>query len=113
MKNKVWIEIAIIVGFIIIFCFFAFRIGSSIPPKTLACTEMACLCQENNENQLPCNTCEVEDLVFASGIINFYKHCSAKEIITCENNIQTGTRIETDEQTCSYRPTFFEFIVEA
>ncbi len=110
METKKWVGIAVIFVVFTIFIILGFRIGASIPQTTEACTEMACPCDSDGERQ--CNTCSVRKHVFLSGVVNVYDYCSAKEIITCENGIQTGKRIEVNRETCNYGTSFFEFTVE-
>ena len=74
--------------------------------RTAACTEMWCSC-EGVEGERPCNTCYKEEPVFILGIINVIRTFHGTEIITCENNEKTDSRIEFEEGDCTYNWYFF------
>ena len=103
--NKYLYVSLILVCFVII----GFAAGAFLNNGITSCTEMACMCE--HEGELPCNSCSSEDLIFALGIINVAKVCSAKEILICRNNDYFLRRYDISGE-CSTKVKWFDFVLE-
>jgi len=108
MEKKWLIKRIIILIIIAAFIFGSFKIGSSVKEVTIGCTERYCDCLEGEE--ISCNSCGVEDIIFASGIVNVYNVCSGEEIVICNDGVR-NTRIDVDYNSCQKDTRFFEFSV--
>tara|TARA_Y100000034_G_scaffold111318_1_gene144325 strand:+ start:1452 stop:1763 length:312 start_codon:yes stop_codon:yes gene_type:complete len=94
-------KITVIILLIIIVLGFA--IGFLIP-EIWACTALGCPCT-NIEGERECNSCDISNYIFVTGVINLVNSCDGQEILSCSNNEQVGKRI--DKNNCGYELRFF------
>ena len=101
--KKETIIILIIIAIIVL----GFIIGAVLPEtEGGSCTLMACPCDGVSGERL-CNSCSFPNHIFTTGILNVVQQCPAQEIITCENNQETGKRYDIGEDGCEYDWNFF------
>ncbi|OGJ22211.1 hypothetical protein A3K73_06445 [Candidatus Pacearchaeota archaeon RBG_13_36_9] len=102
--NKYFYVLFILVAAVII----GFVAGAFLNSGITACTEMSCLCEKDGE--ISCNSCSSEDMLFAWGVVNVAKVCSAKEILICKSNEYVSRRYdETGE--CRTEVKWFDFVL--
>jgi len=102
--NKYFYILLILVFAVII----GFVAGAFLNKGITSCTEMGCLCEK--EGEIPCNSCSNEDLIFALGVVNVAKVCSAKEILICRNNEFVSRRYDVTGE-CSTQVHWFDFVL--
>lgn len=95
-------KIKYIIGLIVLIIIILGFAVASFLPKLPFCTKMGCPC-ENLVSERPCNSCIVSNPIFTLGIVHISKTCSAQEVILCENNLDVGTRIDIDKDSCKYK----------
>ena len=88
-----------IIGIIIIIIAIGWIIGLFLNENNQGCTELGCPCR-GVTGERSCNTCFSSNTIFATGILNVVKQCRSSEIITCENNVQIDSRIDSENKNC-------------
>lgn len=93
-------RLGLVIGIIIVSVIvLGFAVGAVLPDISGGCTLMACPC-EGVSGERPCNSCSFSDYIFATGILNIVRHCSASEIVICENDAQVDSRIDLENKKC-------------
>jgi hypothetical protein len=100
----IWILFIVIAAVI-----FGFVSAQFVGGGVTACTEMACMCEQ--EGELPCNSCSKEETIFTIGIINIARTCPAREIILCKKNAYSEIRYDITGD-CKNKVTWFDFVLD-
>lgn len=92
------------VGLIILVITFIISIIIAPFFSNLSCTKIKSRCK--NGDIFPSYYCQSSDVIFFTGIINFAKVCTKKEIIVCENNLENNITKYFDKTNCKYDLAF-------
>lgn len=104
MRKNILISVILFLILLIGFIFAQF-----IQPVTF-CTEKLCYPDEPYA-EIACNSCEISQPIFVTGIINIVKFCQGNDILVFENSLHISDkdRVEIDYNSCEYKIKFFLF----